>query len=178
MALRERRCESRRWDALQRLSKLIFLLIVSWCIMTVTHEAGHVICGWLGGARLRSADLRPWHLPYSLFDPDPHPLLTLWGGPLLGVLLPTAIALSIRQNWSWFIACFCLLANGLYLAMAWMVGERELDTAKLLAHGASPLTLAVYCFLTIGVGYWGFRRQCIKVLWPLASNVRTNSPTS
>ena len=64
----------------------------------------------------------------------------------------------------WFIANFCVLANGSYIATAWFSGDRYLDTPKLLEHGASPIAIAVYCLLTIGGGYVGFRRSCITAL--------------
>ena len=151
---------------LRRVGWFTLLLAASWCVMTFTHESGHVIAGWTSGGTLRHADLLPWHLPHSSFDPDPRPLVTLWGGPVLGALVPMAIALLVRRGWAWFIAHFCLLANGSYLAAAWVTGEKYLDTAKLLAQGAHPATIAAYCGATIGVGYVGFRRQCIRVLSP------------
>jgi hypothetical protein len=151
----------------QRILKLVCLLITSWCVMTFVHEAGHIVCGYACGGTLVNADLRPWHLPYSFFEPDPHPLVTLWGGPFLGVVIPTIVAYTIRTKTVWFVANFCLLANGAYLAAAWVSGDRFLDTPKLLQQGASPLSIAMYCILTIGFGYVGFRRQCILVLTPL-----------
>lgn len=132
--------------------------------MTFVHESGHIICGFVSGGTLTNADLLPWHLPYSLFQPDPQPLVTLWGGPILGVIIPTSLALAIRRNWAWFIAHFCTLANGAYLATAWASGDRYLDTTKLLEHGAHPAWIAAYCVLTIACGYVGFRRQCMLIL--------------
>ena len=138
--------------------------------MTFTHESGHIIGGWLGGGDLKDAQLYPWQLPYSTFDPDPHPLITLWCGPVLGVLIPLAFAVLIRCEGMWFIAYFCVLANGSYLAIAWITGDRLLDTPKLLDKGETPLSIAIYCLLTIGVGYWGFRKSCVKVLSPKLIN--------
>lgn len=134
--------------------------------MTFVHESGHIICGSACGGTLRSVDLLPWHLPYSLFEPDPCPLITLWGGPILGVLIPLIIAFAIRKAWLLFIADFCLLANGVYLATAWLSGDRYLDTPQLLAHGAHPISIVTYCVLTIGFGYVRFRRQCMRILAP------------
>ncbi len=102
--------------------------------------------------------------PYSFFEPDPHPLVTLWGGPILGVTIPVALALVVRTRWIWFIAYFCMLANGSYIATAWVSGDRYLDTPKMLEHGAHPISLAVYCLLTIGFGYFGLRRHSAFVL--------------
>jgi len=132
--------------------------------MAFTHELGHIVGGWCCGGTLKTADLLPWHLPYSLFDPDPKPLVTLWCGPILGVVVPLAVAVAIRREWVWFVANFCVLANGAYIALAWISGDRYLDTPQLLNHGAHPFTIGVYCLLAIGIGYVGFRRSCILAL--------------
>lgn len=150
----------------ERVLKFGGLLVASWCVMTFVHELGHILCGYACGGTLTDADLLPWRLPYSFFEPDPHPLVTLWGGPILGVMIPVAIAFLIRANWMWFIATFCMLANGAYLLTAWVSGDRHLDTPKLLEHGANPISIAIYCLLTIGLGYVGFRRQCVLFLAP------------
>ena len=144
-----------------RLLKFAGLLVASWCVMTFTHEMGHIVAGSCCGGTLQSADLRPWRLPYSLFNPDPMPLVTLWAGPILGVIVPVALALIVRRNWMWFIAHFCVIANGTYIATAWYSGDRYLDTAKLLEHGSPPLLIAVYCAITITAGYFGFRHCCM-----------------
>lgn len=151
-----------------RIAHFLGLLLISWCVMTTTHEVGHLVGGWCSGATLAKADLWPWHLPYSLFEPDPYPLVTLWCGPVLGVLVPLTIGICVRRDWAWFISFFCCLANGSYLALAWMVGDRYLDTFRLLQHGASPIALAVFCSLTIGIGYVGFRRCCVR-FWAASS---------
>jgi hypothetical protein len=147
-----------------RWSKLLALLAASWCVMVLTHEVGHIIGGKLAGGTLRHVDLRPWALPHSHFEPDPHPLITLWSGPIIGVLAPLVIAALLGWRWTWFIANFCLLANGTYLALAWADGGAHLDTPRLLAAGASPVQVLIYCAVTIGSGYLRFRASCIEVL--------------
>ncbi|QDT59598.1 hypothetical protein SV7mr_21070 [Stieleria bergensis] len=142
------------------------LLVVSYCVMTFTHELGHLIGGCCGGGKLLSADLAPWRLPYSLFRPDPFPKLTLWSGPILGVLIPLLIAWPLGKPWAWLIAHFCVLANGCYLAIAAFTGDPLLDTARLLNSGVHPLLIAAFCVITIPCGYLGFRRSCIEWLSP------------
>lgn len=132
--------------------------------MTVTHEAGHILGGACCGGTLRSADLAPWRLPYSFFEPDPFPLITLWAGLILGVAVPLSIALFVQRDWMWFIASFCLLANGVYIAAGWFSDDHYLDTPRLLEQGANSLSIALYCLLTIGFGYRGFRQACLKLL--------------
>ena len=147
---------------LRRSIVFVCLLATAWCVMVCTHELGHLLGGWYSGARLRSFDLAPWRLPYSSFDPNPWPLVTLWSGPVLGVMAPLGLALIIRTTWAWLVAWFCVLANGIYLALGWLSGDRYLDSTQLLAHGASPITIAVYCLVTIIPGYLGFRAACLQ----------------
>lgn len=144
--------------------RLTWRLVICWCLMVLVHEAGHIAAGWLGGGSLQHADLRPWGLPQSHFQPDPRPLLTLWGGPLLGAGLPLVVAIIVGRDLAWFVAHFCLLANGVYLALGWLSGAPWLDTPRLLAAGASPGLILLYCVVTISLGYPGFRRACMKVL--------------
>ena len=146
--------------------------------MTFTHELGHIVGGVCCGGKLTDADLLPWHLPYSFFNPDPYPLVTLWCGPLLGVLVPVLIAWMIRHPWAWFVAYFCVLANGTYLSVAWYTGEGQLDAAKLIRHGAHPITIAIYCLVTISVGYRGFRHCCVGVLDDHDNDSTNAEPTS
>lgn len=130
--------------------------------MVTFHELGHLLGGWLGGATLVSYDLTPWRLPYSLHAPDPKPLLTLWAGPIFGVAVPLLLALCLRRPWAWWIADFCLVANGAYLALGWISGAPHLDTARLLDAGASPLAIGVYCIVTLATGYVRFRADCLR----------------
>ncbi|MCO8122077.1 hypothetical protein NHH03_10035 [Stieleria sp. TO1_6] len=131
--------------------------------MTTTHELGHLIGGYCGGAKLTDFDLAPWRLPYSFHHPDPYPLLTLWSGPLIGIALPALLAGFIRRHWAVFVADFCLLANGCYLALAWLTEDPLLDTARLMDAGAHPFSIVVFCVLAIGIGYARFRRDCVRL---------------
>ena len=151
-------------ENLIRIVRLLILLSCSWVVMTFTHETGHLMGGWCCGATLQAVELWPWRLPYSIFEPDPLPLVTLWSGPLLGVLVPVGLAIYIRRDWMWFVAHFCTLANGLYLATAYFSDDRFLDTQRLLAQGASPFSIGLYATVTIGMGYVGFRREVVRVV--------------
>lgn len=134
------------------------LLAISWVVMTQVHEWGHVIGGYLSGGQLIALDVWPWHLPLSIFEPDPQPLITLWSGLLLGIAVPFMVALVFRMPEVWFVSHFCWLANGSYISLAWISGDRYLDTTKLLEHGAPAWSIGLYCLVSIGVGYVGFKR--------------------
>jgi hypothetical protein len=156
---------------------LVGLLIAGWCVMTVTHECGHILAGLLAGGKLAAYDLRPWSLPFSLFSTDPFPLVTLWAGPILGVVVPVGIACLIRRRWTWFLAAFCAVANGAYLAAGWLSGDTWLDTTKLLEHGAWPVAIAGYCVATIGWGYPILRREIFHLFETGSSGLPTGEPT-
>lgn len=147
-----------------RTASLVALLILSWCVMLMTHEIGHILGGWLSGATLKDYDLRPWRLPYSIHDPDPRPLVTLWSGPLFGIFAPLLIAIVIRRPVVWLIAYFCMLANGVYIAAAWISGDRFLDSTMMLDNGTHPIWLALHCVVTVPLGYAGLRKACIEIL--------------
>lgn len=78
---------------------------------------------------------------------------------IAGILVPFLVAIGARRRTTWFISNFAWLANGLYLATACLSGDRYLDTAQLIEHGGSQLTIAAYCVITISVGYLGLRRH-------------------
>jgi len=145
--------------------KCILLLAVSWEVMCFTHEAGHILGGWATGAKLEQVELRPWLLPYSIFKEENYPLTILWSGPLFGVIGPCLAAAIIRHRLAWFVANFCLLANGLYIAVGWYAGDRFLDTTRMFEYGASPVSVAFYCLVTVVAGYYGFRRSWTEVVW-------------
>jgi hypothetical protein len=142
--------------------------------MVLTHELGHLLGGWLGGATLQQFDLAPWRLPYSIHQPDPHPLLTLWMGPLFGAFFPLVLSVLIRRPWADFIADFSVLANGTYLAIAWISDSPQLDTQRLFAVGASRISVAAYCFVTIFIGYYRFRKDCVALFY--ARGEKTQEP--
>ncbi|MEO1617627.1 MAG: hypothetical protein AAFV88_17385 [Planctomycetota bacterium] len=147
-----------------RIASFAALLLASWCVMTLTHECGHLVGGACCGATLKEAELAPWRLPYSLHSPDPHPQITLWCGPILGVLIPVSLAWLIHRDSAWFIADFCVLANGSYLTLSWISGDRFLDAPRMLAAGTPAWLLASYCVITVSVGYVRFRNDCIQCL--------------
>lgn len=51
----------------ERMARLLILLLISWVVMTFTHELGHLIGGWSCGATLQAVDMWPWRLPYIIF---------------------------------------------------------------------------------------------------------------
>ena len=69
---------------------IVSTLGLSWLGMRVIHEDGHVLCAWVCGERVHCLVLHPLGISRTDATHDKHPLLVVWNGPLLGVLLPLA----------------------------------------------------------------------------------------
>ena len=66
--------------------------------MMIVHEAGHVLAAGSGGETVQRVVLHP--LAFSRTDAthDRHPLLQVWGGPLIGTVVPL-IVLAVVKWW-------------------------------------------------------------------------------
>lgn len=134
-----------------------------WVLMLLTHEVGHGTAALLTGGQVVSTDLRPGVLGHTLVEPNPHPDWVVWGGFLSGGLLPlgawgVARAVMPRATADLrLLAGFCLLANGVYLAVGG--SETLTDTGVLLSLGWSWPALIGIGLLLAWPGYWLFRRE-------------------
>jgi hypothetical protein len=133
---------------------------LSWLGMQIVHEVGHVLAAWACGEEVYRVVLHPLAISRTDTSHERHPLLVIWGGPLIGVLLPLgALGLSklARPGLAYlfrFFAGFCLIANGAYLG----VGSFEAvgDAGDLLHYGAPPWTLVVFglACVPLGLALW------------------------
>ena len=154
----------------------VLLLAWSWVAMTLQHELGHIAVGCCSGGKLSSVELRPWCLPYSMFNPNPTPLLTLLAGPLLGCVVPLLFAWITKRPSVWFVAWFCIVANGLYLLVGAYSGDAELDSTKMIKAGTPTSVLVIASAAITVLGYVGFRNECQRVLasdpaWEMSKRV-------
>src|SRR3954467_14641767 len=115
------------------------VLGLSWLGMQAVHESGHVLMAWAAGETVHRVVLHPLTISRTDASHDRHPLLVIWGGPILGVLLPIvslgAMGL-IRSRYCYllrFFAGFCLIANGAYLGVGSFEGMG--DAGDLLRYG-------------------------------------------
>ena len=131
---------------------------LSWLLMMVTHEAGHVLHGWMSGAGLDCVLLPPFGFSRTDFMTNPHPLFVAWGGAIWGCLIPLsllAIISAFARRYAylarWF-AGFCLIANGAYLAAGALRGGDADDGAVLLHSGAAVWQLLAFGIPTVAAG--------------------------
>lgn len=131
-------------------------LLLAWLLMQAIHELGHVAAAWATSGTVERIVLHPLAISRTDVRPNPQPLVVVWSGPLIGVLLPlaawgAAAALKLRGAWMLrFFAGFCLLANGLYIGVGSFGGIG--DAGELLRHGAPRWSLWLFGIFTAPAG--------------------------
>lgn len=147
---------------------LAWLLTASWILMLFWHEIGHGFAAIATGGTVISINFYPGQLGHTFVDPNPWPGWVLWGGFLSGCLIPAAFALAVPRSATqlrleaMWVASFCWLTNGVYLAVG--SSERLTDTGQLLQLGwPIAAMIAIGAPLAI-IGYLGCRATTIA-LW-------------
>src|SRR5262245_3665802 len=131
----------------QQILLIITFIAFSWLAMQVVHEAGHVIVAGMTGAEVINVVLHPLVISRTDIGKNPHPLAVVWGGPLIGTILPLlafGLAEVCRLPGVYlfrFFAGFCLVANGVYIGTGWLLAD-EADPWVMTKNG-SPVWLLV-----------------------------------
>lgn len=169
-------------------------VLAGWCVMAFMHETGHVVTSLALGGSVSQTELRPWRLPYTLFQSDPYPLVTLWGGPVLGCLVPMACWAGARccliqkpgiskipatetpildasadcDSSSWilvdFVGWFCVLANGVYLVTGLIDAEPLLDSNRMRAEGCPAWIIIAIGFAAVVISYRPTRKTIMRLV--------------
>jgi hypothetical protein len=151
---------------MKRLPQIILIVstvLGSWLGMQAVHEFGHVLGAWATGGRVARVILHPLTISRTDLAVNPHPLVVAWAGPLVGVLAPLllwGLAAALRLTGAFvlrFFAGFCLIANGVYVAVGSFRGLG--DAGDMLRHGASAWQLWLFGLLTVPIGLWLWHRQ-------------------
>ena len=138
------------------------LLVVSWLLMQVFHELGHVAGAWLTGGRVREVVLHPLAISRTDVSPNPSPLIVAWLGPIIGCLLPVLLMFAVPTRHAVasgstdFFAGFCLIANGAYIAIGSI--DQVGDCAVMLQGGSPHWVLVGFGALTIPLGFYIWHR--------------------
>jgi hypothetical protein len=113
------------------------------------RRPGLVVAGW--------AMSFPLSISRTDVDPNPHPLIVAWGGPIVGALLPLVfwtIPVMLRHPIGFFkfFAGFCLIANGGYIGAGSFQGIG--DCGQMLHHGSPIWLLWLFGLVCMAVGLW------------------------
>jgi hypothetical protein len=141
---------------------VVGLLGVSWPLMMLVHESGHMTAAWVTGGRVQRLIWYPLCFSRTDVMPNPSPLVVVWAGPVVGAVVPAVVAalgaagrLSISYILSFF-AGFCLLANGAYIGVGTF--ERVGDARDMLRLGASPVSMVLFGLFATMLGVWLLNR--------------------
>jgi hypothetical protein len=134
-----------------------------WLAMQAVHEFGHVLGAWATGAEVVRVALHPFIISRTDIGISPHPLIVVWAGPVIGVLLPLfafLIAWASKSPGIYlfrFFAGFCLIANGVYIAFG--PGDGAADSGVMMQHGAARWILILFGAMTIPTGFFLWHGQ-------------------
>jgi hypothetical protein len=138
----------------------LLILTASWYAMMIVHELGHVLAAWATGSTL-SGVVVPWvGLSQTVIPVYRHPTWVVGTGPIVGVLVPIAAwgaGRSLGASRAWlevlrFFAGFCLVANGAYMASAFLSPAG--DTEDLLALSVPVWAFGAPGLLALAAGLW------------------------
>ncbi len=73
-----------------------FLLIATfvplcWLLMQAVHELGHIVVALATGGTIEKVVLHPLAISRTDTSGSSHPLLVIWAGPAVGVVVPLAL---------------------------------------------------------------------------------------
>ncbi len=131
-------------------------LPLCWLAMMAAHELGHVAAGWTTGGTVTKVVLHPLAISRTDVWPNPHPLVVVWAGPLLGSTLPLGIWLVLRffrlpaLYLARFLAGFCLIANGAYIGVGSF--KQVGDAGEMIRHGTPAWILWAFGGVTFPAG--------------------------
>ncbi len=156
---------------MRRVPQLILIGAVigfSWLGMQAVHELGHVIGARATGGQVTHVALHPLIISRTDVGANPHPLIEVWAGPVLGSVLPLLafiVAARLRAPILClfrFFAGFCLVANGVYIGLGWfdrLRNEIAADSLVMVINGSPPFTLALFGVVTVPIGLFLWHRQ-------------------
>jgi hypothetical protein len=136
---------------------IVSTLLLSWLLMEAVHEFGHAVGAWITGGRLVRTVLHPLAISRTDIEPNPHPVIVVWAGPLVGTALPALAwglfaAAKLPTSFLRFFAGFCLIANGAYIGVGSV--QRIGDCGVMLRHGSPIWALWLFGTVTIPAGLW------------------------
>jgi hypothetical protein len=162
--VRSPRLES--WNFAQTVHQAILVvstLLGSWLGMQTAHESGHVLGALFTGGEIAAVVLHPLTISHTEMIENPHPMVVVWAGPLVGVLLPLFLWALLAATGApgafiaRFFAGFCLIANGAYLGVGSFLGTG--DCGEMFRQGSSAWILRIFGAIAVPLGFWLWNGQ-------------------
>ncbi len=131
-------------------------------MMMLVHESGHVAGAIASGGTIRKVIWHPSVISRTDVEPNPHPLIEVWAGPLVGSIVPVIFAwmttfFRLRIAYLlWTFAGFCLIANGAYIGTG--AAKPVGDALELLDYGMPRWPLAAFGIAAVSAGLWIWHR--------------------
>jgi hypothetical protein len=121
------------------------------------HELGHIVSAWFSQGAVEKVVLVPWKFSQTVITGSNNPLMDVWAGPALGVLIPVVIWVSLKKfkKENFYIGVFtgfCLLANGLYIGVGWI--DKVGDTGDILNHNGSVASMVAFGLICSIYGFY------------------------
>ena len=144
-----------------RLHQIVLIgtfLPLCWLLMQAVHELGHVVCCLATGGAIAKVVLSPLAFSRTDSSGSAWPLLVVWAGPVVGVVLPLvllAVSKVALPKWSYlfqFFAGTCLIANGGYIG-AGSLGKVG-DAGDMIRLGSPLWSLWLFGLMTLPAGLY------------------------
>jgi Peptidase M50B-like len=144
---------------MKRLHQLLLIATFAplcWLMMQVVHELGHIAAALGTGGTVTKVVLHPLTISRTDSSGSVHPLLVVWAGPVIGVIVPLTLLVvckAAKLKWNYLVQFFagtCLIANGAYIG----VGSLQSigDAGDLLRQGCP---IGVLWFFGLGTVPFG-----------------------
>ncbi len=146
---------------LSRLTVAVLAIVASWYLMMLVHEFGHALAAWATGGGVRRVVVPLVGFSRTDVEPNPHPLVVVWAGPMVGSLVPLGMWGMLRRvrrgrsragKFAAFFAGFCLIANGAYLLGGAILPVG--DVVEMVRHGTSRWVVGLAGVVLLGAGLW------------------------
>ena len=142
---------------------IVSIFYLSWLLFMIVHELGHVLGALATGAQVERVRLGPLSISETVLGENPHPLVVVWAGPVVGALLPVALwgvlalAKCSRAYLARFFAAFCLVANGAYIGAD--AFYQNGDGWVMAFHGTPVWVMLLFGMAALAPGFWLWHRQ-------------------
>ena len=133
-------------------------LPLCWLLMQAVHELGHVAATVATGGTVTRVVLHPLTISRTDGVGSLHPLLVVWAGPVVGVVVPLALLAVFKVaklRWDYLVQFFagtCLIANGVYVGVGSFQGIG--DAGDLIRLGSPLGFLWLFGLVTVPLGLY------------------------